>query len=846
MQPLSLAAKSYIGAVSLLGLAILSAGIHGWQSTDLWRFLGYLILAMLSSKLKVSLPGITGTMSVSFLFLLIAIVELSFPEALVICCAATLTQVLWRPRARPRPVQVMFNLSSMVLAIAVSYGLFHAAWLDWLRGFLPMMLCLTAASFFVINTASVATIIALTERKSMKTIWQECFFWSFPHYLVGASITWLHSLMNRYAGWQASLLMVPVIYFIFYSYRVYMERLENEKKHATEMAELHMRTIEALALAIEAKDDTTHEHLQRVQVYAVEVGRELGMSQPELDALQAAAVLHDIGKLAVPEHIISKPGRLTPEEFEKMKIHPVVGAEILERVKFPYPVAPIVRSHHERWDGAGYPDGLKGEQIPLGARVLTAVDWLDALASDRQYRRALPLDEAMEKIVAEAGTGLDARVVEILKRRYVELEQMARAKPVDRTKLSTDVKIERGEAPAAGFEQSDSRAAVYREGKLPDFRASIAAARSEMQALFELTQNLGNSLSLDETISVLSVRLKRLIHYDCIAVYVVRQQKLVPAYVSGDNFRLFSSLEIPVGQGLSGWVAENRKAIVNGNPSVEPGYLNDPSKFSTLRSALAVPLDGVDGVVGVLSLYNSERDAFSKDHLRVLQAIVSKLAFAVENALRFHQVESSATTDDLTGLPNARSLFMHLDAELARARREEATVAVLVCDLNGFKQVNDRFGHLEGNRVLRSLGVALKNGCREYDYVARMGGDEFVLVLPGLGQESLEDKIRRLSHLVFEAAQQVRGEHQLSLSVGAAMFPEDGIDAEQLLSEADRRMYKAKQKHYESHQTDPGLAELAFALDQTSGGTDRRDPDSGASGGTAGSRADEAGAGLGN
>jgi putative nucleotidyltransferase with HDIG domain len=179
-------------------------------------------------------------------------------------------------------------------------------------------------------------------------------------------------------NWETSLLFVPAIYLIYRSYRLYLGKLEDEKRHVEEMANLHLRTIEALALAIEAKDQTTHDHLQRVRVYAIEVAKELGMKGAELEALHAAALLHDIGKLAVPEHIISKPGRLTPEEFEKMKIHTVVGAEILERVRFPYPVVPIVRAHHEKWDGSGYPYGLKGMEIPIGARILSAVDYLDA------------------------------------------------------------------------------------------------------------------------------------------------------------------------------------------------------------------------------------------------------------------------------------------------------------------------------------------------------------------------------------------------------------------------------------------------------------------------------------
>ncbi len=286
------------------------------------------------------------------------------------------------------------------------------------------------------------------------SVWRECYIWSFPYYLLGAVVVGAASSLNRHFGWQTALLAIPVVYLIYRSYYLYLGRMEDEKKHAEEMASLHLRTIEALALAIEAKDHTTHDHLQRVQVYAVEVGKDMGLDESQLEALRAAALLHDIGKLAVPEHIISKPGKLTREEFEKMKIHPIVGAEILERVRFPHPVTPIVRSHHERWDGTGYPDGLRGQSIPIGARILAAVDCLDALASHRQYRRALPLDEAMRKWRPTLEKPSIRKVVEVLQRRYIELESMATSQEVDTAKLSTEVKIERGLEPAAGFEST--------------------------------------------------------------------------------------------------------------------------------------------------------------------------------------------------------------------------------------------------------------------------------------------------------------------------------------------------------------------------------------------------------
>jgi diguanylate cyclase (GGDEF)-like protein/putative nucleotidyltransferase with HDIG domain len=784
-------AKLYIILTALAGMAALRFGLDPWRSHDTVRFICYFLISTLASGCKVNLPGVTGTMSVNFLFILIGVVELTLPETMLMAWTATIFQSFWRSKTRPMPVQILFNVSNVAIATMAAYYAYHLPVSN--LGFrLPLLLVLAACVYFVTNTFSVAIVISLTEGKRLGKIWKECYFWSFPYYIAGAAIAGLLSAVNRIAGWQTSLLVFPVVYWIYRSYRLYLGRLEDEKKHVEDMAGLHLRTIEALALAIEAKDYTTHSHLRRVEVYAVEIGKELGLSDAELCALRAAALLHDIGKLAVPEHIISKPGRLTTEEFEKMKIHPVVGAEILEKVEFPYPVAPIVRSHHEKWDGTGYPAGLGGEDIPIGARILAAVDCLDALSSDRQYRRAMPLVDAMRHVSLEAGKSFDPRVVEALAQRYVELERMVNGEMVKDVRLSKNIKIERGSAPAAGFESVDKSAGQPGELARVNFLCSIAEARHEAQTLFELTHELGNSLSLDETLSVLTLRLKRMCPYDCVAVYVRRGNKLVPAYVNGENFHLFSSLEIPMGEGLSGWVAENKKPIVNGNPSVEPGYLNDKAKFSTLHSALAVPLEGLDGVVGVLTLYHSAKDAFTRDHLRILLAVTHKVALSIENALRYRQAETSAVTDALTSLPNARSLFLHLDSEIARCKRDVNPLTILVCDLDGFKRVNDMFGHLEGNKVLRTVAEGLQANCREYDYVARMGGDEFVVLLPGHPPEAVRAKVRLLNEIAVQAGRLHCGEDLLSMSVGVAMFPDDGVDAEQLLAEADRRMYHAK------------------------------------------------------
>ena len=627
-------ARVFIAGMALAAAVCLVLAFSHWQSNDPVKFVCYLIAALLASSLKVVLPGIEGTLSVNFLFTLLGILELSLPETLLIGLVSTLAQFYWKPARRLKLVQLVFNLSQVTVSSAVAYGAYKLVVIHVLHRPGPLALLVAAITHFACNTGAMSTIIGLTEDKTIYTVWTEIYLWSFPYYMVGAAAAGLVNFLNGHIGWQSSLLVLPPIYLMYRSYRLYLGKLETEKRHAEQVSSLHLRTIEALALAIEAKDETTGEHLQRVRVYAMELAKELGLNEDETEALRAASVLHDIGKLAVPEHIISKPGKLTPEEFEKMKIHPIVGAEILEQVDFPYPVVPIVRAHHEKWDGSGYPSGLAGEAIPIGARILAAVDCLDALASDRQYRKALPLDEAMAKVVADAGKSFDPKVVAILQRRYIELEKLANEQPLQAPpKLSTDIKVERGLAPAAGFAESAEPAAGA-SGAGNNSLALMSAARKQGQEILDLNRQPGTSLGAEDLLSLLAVRLKKLVPHDSLAVYCPTNGGLAAQFVSGENFNLFSSLRIPEGEGLSGWVAQNHKAILNGNPSVEPGYLNDPTKYSTLRSALAVPLEGTAGVAAVLALYRAGQDAFTADDLRVVEAISAGLGHAVESAAK--------------------------------------------------------------------------------------------------------------------------------------------------------------------------------------------------------------------
>src|SRR5579885_976678 len=451
-EALRTTARVYIGLFALCALYVLATSCINWESPDLFEYGGFLLVAICASGMRITVPGLTGTLSLTFLFALFGIAALTTPETILLGAIVTLVQCYWNRPETPPISKIIFNVSSTTVAIFAAAHVYHAS---AAMGSLEPAIRMAAATctLFVLNTAPVAVMITLAEDRPLLQTWRECFFWTLPYYVGGAIVAEGASLLNHFIGWQTVLLTGPVVDLIYRSYRLYLERLDNQKRHAEEVSSLHLRTIEALALAIDAKDQTTHDHLQRVQIYAMEIARELGLDESEQSALRAAAMLHDIGKLAVPEHIISKPGRLTPEEFEKMKIHPIVGAEILERVQFPYPVVPIVRAHHEKWDGSGYPYGLKGEEIPLGARILSTVDFLDALASDRQYRHALPIEIVMSRLEEECGKSFDPKIVRVLQERYLEIEKLVQnhSGDIPWTKLSTEVKVERGVAPGTGL-----------------------------------------------------------------------------------------------------------------------------------------------------------------------------------------------------------------------------------------------------------------------------------------------------------------------------------------------------------------------------------------------------------
>ena len=639
------------GAVASLLLA------RGHPALQWSHFFVYLLAILLSSGMKVALPKSEGTMSVDFPFIFLAILQLSPMQAAALAACSVIAQCRIRVIRGFTLVQILFNLANVATATVCGCYI-YARSLPLLNHENAPTLALAATVYFLVNTIPVALVIAWSSRTSAWEQWRQNYPWYLPFYLVGAMLAVAANLIEIKFGWMTALLLIPVVYIVYRAYAEQMAIIRDRERHVAEMEALHLRTIEGLAMAVEAKDENTHRHLMRVRTYVAELGKLMGLNDAVMKALETAAFLHDIGKLAIPEHILNKPGKLTREEFEKMKIHTVVGADILERVKFPYPVVPIVRSHHEAWDGSGYPDGLKGAEIPIGARILTVVDCFDALASDRPYRRALPLDEAMKMVKSKAGIQFDPAVVALLAQHHQRLEELARQRLEDVEPLKTDLFIERGAAPGAGFEPEQEEPQTSKDGNqgtAPAMMDPLTALAVEEIELRKLCQSLETSTSARETSLVLYRCLQPLIPFDCIAVYVRFGESLMTQYLEGRCAGFFSFQPIPVGEGLSGWVAQSKRPILNGNLTVEPNYRRANGSLSNDASALAIPLFGMDGgVFGVLTLYARRQAAFSKDHVRMLQAIEPKFSFALTSALLDRALDADTEKEmqpALEGLP---------------------------------------------------------------------------------------------------------------------------------------------------------------------------------------------------
>jgi diguanylate cyclase (GGDEF)-like protein/putative nucleotidyltransferase with HDIG domain len=795
MNHLPLPGRIYVATVIVAGAAVLAFCLRYADFVHQPVLLAALVaLASVTAAINLTLPFTASgsAMSVAYAVDFASLLLIGPHKAMVVAAISALSACRLNKKEQQPLHHTLFSMAAMVLTVQ-SAGLA----LGWLTepgatttlATIGRPLLGTAAVYSLVSTGLVATALALSSHKSIATTWRAGVISCAPGSFVGACTAAIASaLVTKTGYWIAPLGFAP-IYLTYRTYKVYRGRIEDEQRHVLQTSDLHLATIEALARAIDAKDQNTQTHIRRVQTYAARMAKALGLSQHEIQGIKTAALLHDIGKLAVPEHILSKPGPLTQEEFQKIRIHPEVGAEIIAAVPFPYPVAPIILSHHERWDGKGYPQGLKGEQIPLGARILTIVDYFDAITTERPYHKALPHGSAVGLLTHESGLALDPTLVRL----FIDLlpsliaEGDAESEALDaRNALTT----EGPDTPAVGLPPGASA---------PNAFENIALAHREIYALYEIAQSMGTSLGVADTMALISSKLMNIIPWSGSALFLMNSDgaTLKCRFASGVDAPQLLNATVKLGEGLSGWVAKNRRTLVNADPSVTFEMLGLPAP--QLQSAMVCPLYVNDTTfIGCLALYHLDQNRFTEDHRRLLERIAEQAGPVIHNSIVFEQTQEDSLTDPLTGLPNRRSMFVHLSRELARAERLKSQMALIVMDIDGFKTINDNYGHHVGDRALREVSLALQGALRPYDLCVRYAGDEFIIVLTDCSRETAEVKRRELQQRIGQIELEVRTGKRLHLaaSAGASVFPHDGASYETLLAEADHRMYRDKALRY--------------------------------------------------
>jgi diguanylate cyclase (GGDEF)-like protein/putative nucleotidyltransferase with HDIG domain len=776
--------QAYIGVITAAAGVILV--FQGWAveaSERPERFYPVLVTSVVLAATKIRLPLLpsSATVSLSYCTNFAALALFSPFAATFIIAVSVWAQCALNNAGRMATYRTVFSIANIIVATAITHA--AAGFVgglgvkdDWTLLVVPTLAGATA--FFFANTLLLAQAVALESKKSSVVLWREQFLWSAPACFVGAIVGVSAAYLIHTSSSLAAFVAIPIVLF-YWGYRTYLGFIEKQES-------MHLATVEALARAIGARDQTleaskavSDTHIRRVQRLAVTLARRAGMAEDEVKGVAVAALLHDIGKLAVPEHILNKPTKLTAEERKLIHQHPTVGAEIIGAVDFGYPVATLIASHHERWNGEGYPKGMRGDAIPLGSRILGIVDYFDALIADRPYHKAKPEAEARMIIKDEGGSALDPKLVEMF------LKILDEEMPLAETAVAPGARVS---LPAT--EPSAAPAAI------DNVLENIARANTEMGALYGLTEAMGSRLSVTDTMALIALRLSPLVPASAWALFVCDETTGSSrcTFAAGLDSELLQQLEVPDGAGAIGYLARLGKTVRNAHPAADFRAAGLPDAQLNLQSMVACPLRVHDRTIGVLAAYHVTANYFSEAHEGTLEKIAPKASTVVHDAQAFEKVRTESLTDPLTGLHNSRALLDHLEKEMSKADRYRTERAILVIDVDRFKLINDRFGHPAGDRALQFIARAIRGSVRVYDFCARQGGDEFIVVLQECDAAQARDRAVELrdavSGIPFEPAPGVAV--TLSISVGHAMYPSDGGSVESLTRCADERMYQDK------------------------------------------------------
>ncbi len=590
-----------------------------------------------------------------------------------------------------------------------------------------------ATSFFLTNTIPLAIVIALLEKASLWTTWKDGLGLYVLNFYGSAAAAGLLSLFYE-RNPLILLLALPIAAVFYQLYQFYIDKYENAQAHIAELNKLYLQTVEALATAVDAKDRYTHGHIRRVQSYAVELAKRMGVNdENELMAIKSGALLHDIGKIAIPEYILNKPTVLTESEFEKMKIHPSVGASMLKGIEFPFPVQPLVKSHHERWDGKGYPDGLREDAIPLSARILSLVDCYDALTTNRPYRAPMAREQVIEFFRRESGRAYDPGVVDAFVQNVEALEEEGSKVPVPDTDIwGSEAKRTENVRPLETVQPT------VNYSKAMDVGAEVQA---ELYSVFEFVR-AARSLQVQDILLFIGIKLEALIPFDAAVFYLadVEEDVVRPMHVVGNlEHMIQKDVSLPLDQKLSGWVAANNQALSNLPPFPDFRTLKDPKPRFEISSI--VPLNHRGNIIGALALYRSEKVRFTDQEFRHLEIVAGQAAIGLHRSRK--PKDAGATLfDEVTGLPNGYQMHLMFDQVAMDAQRYEYPMALLAFRIEDLSEIRQRYGHLSATEIVRFLGRRLKQEVRGTDILVSYSEDQFLALHPKMSREQAEASSR--------------------------------------------------------------------------------------------------------
>lgn len=782
--PLSRRGRLYVTCVIGAGVLALSHSLHRlYLEPSDNRWIVFAALTLVSGSFTVRIPQVPSSISVSETLVIMTVLLFGTAPATITAALEALVISLWLLKNTEGIYRVFFNMASASISIWTASRLFF-----WVHPTplqeqpdsiveLLLPLVLFTVVYFLINSWLVVIAVGLHTRGSAARIWRDSYAWLSLNYFGGASVAALMIPFTRQINLTSLGLIIPLLAISYFTFKTAMGRVEDAHRHLAQLNKLHLSTIETLAMAIDAKDQITHGHIRRVQLYAVRLARALGVTDESLiKAIEAAALLHDMGKLAVPEYILNKPGKLTTAEFEKMKVHASVGADILSAIDFPYPVVPIVRHHHESWNGTGYPDGLAGTDIPIGARILSVVDCFDALTSDRPYRPRLSDEASLSILIERRATMYDPLVVDTFIKVHAEIAPT----PLD---LGTHKQslTETGRSPYRPASPWTSTARLD----------EITASTEETRTLYDLAAALAGESGLSEAGDAVSNHLRRIVPAALLVVYTydANADELHAAYASGEGEGSVKGLRIQLGQRLTGWVGANRQTIVNSDPILDLGETARSMK-PRLRSCLSTPLITEGSLVGVLTLYSTAADGFTDDHRRIIEAATQQVSHAVRRAVEFDGVGAPSLRDAVTGVPNLDHLRQFLTADTNTLVSVPYVLTLLFIDVDHLELINKRFGRKVGDAVLALTVDATRRTLRNADLLFRAGSDEFIVLLTQTDAATAESIATRIRANVRSAPHALDDGSSLRVDVrvGIATAPNDGTSLGDLLEAARHRL----------------------------------------------------------